>query len=230
VQLPLNIHLPETATLATFVAHDNAELVALLNAMAQGQSELQVYLWGDSGVGKTHLLQAVCHAATAAQLRSVYIPLDIALSYGVSALEGLESFDIVCLDELQVLAGQANWELALFNLINELRSRRARLLLASRKPVIHGWQLADVQSRLSWGPVYQLRNLSDAQKAEVLIQRAALRGLVLKNDVADYMLSRYPRNLAVLCDILQTLDRASLAEQRALTIPFVKQILSNRAP
>ncbi|MBA3582591.1 MAG: DnaA regulatory inactivator Hda [Gammaproteobacteria bacterium] len=229
MQLALNIHLPETATLAAFIAADNADLVALLNAMALGHSELQAYVWGESGVGKTHLLQAACHVANSAGLRSVYIPLDVAMSYGANALEGLDALDLVCLDELHLLAGQADWERALFNLINELRSRQARLILASRKPVSYAWQLADLQSRLSWGPVYQLRSLSDQQKAEVLIKRAALRGLVLKEDVADYMLSRYPRNLAILCDILQTLDRASLAEQRALTIPFVKQILAQQA-
>ena len=159
-------------------------------------------------------------------LSSCFLPLSQLLEYGREALVGLESVKLLALDELELIAGQAFWEQALFSLINECRNSGATLVLAANGNINDlPWQLPDLVSRLAWGPVFQIQSLSDTDKMQVLQARANRRGIELTDEVANYLLRRFPRHLPYLCQQLDTLDRASLAAQRRLTIPFIKEVL-----
>src|SRR5690606_29473922 len=130
---------------------------------------------------------------------------------------------LVALDHLQAVAGQPDWEEALFHLFNRIRDRQSHLLIAADQAPAHtAVRLPDLLSRLSWGVVYQVQELDDNDKILALMLRARKRGLNLSDDVARFMLSRGPRDMQGLCDLLDRLDAASLAAQRKLTIPFVK--------
>lgn len=200
--------------------------MGLLKQCAQGSGEKQLYLWSASTTGKTHLLQASCQYAAAHNYASCYLPLAQLHSYGVEILQGLAKLALVAIDDIQLVVGQAEWERALFSLINEVRSSQTRLLIAANANIADmNWQLADLSSRLAWGPIFEVRELVDEDKLLLLQQRAEQRGLQMPDEVATYLLSRYPRDMRSLSELFATLDRASLAEQRRLTIPFVKSVL-----
>jgi len=224
-QLPLAIRLSERLDFSLFVAGENSECCRRLQSLATGEAT-QVYLWGGSGAGKTHLLQATCQLADEAGRRSVYLPLRELGAHEPGLLEGLEEFDLIALDDLQSVAGDPDWEQALFALYNGARDAgRAVLIAADSSPRGVVLQLADLASRLGWGEVYRLQQLTDDDKARALMQRAEARGIELPMEVSNYLLRRTVRNMAGLMAWLDHLDTAQLAAQRRLSIPFVKVLL-----
>lgn len=226
MQLPLAIAFPETATFDSYRPGPNALLVALLRQCAVLKGERQVYCWSESGLGKTHLLQAACRAAGEQGLSSCYLPAAELIEHGPQSLDGLEAVNLLALDQLDMLAGRGDWERALFSLINRSRAGRGCLLFAAGANIGElPWELPDLASRLAWGPVFQVRALADEDKLAVLQARAARRGIELSDEAGRYLLHRFPRDMRYLCELLDTLDRASLAAQRRLTIPFIRQVL-----
>ena len=229
-QLSLGVSLEDDATFDNFYTarrSHNAQVVAALRAQLDATGEPYLFLWGAPGVGLTHLLQAACHQAEAQGLGMQYLPLQELVGFAPEQLlDGLEALDFVCLDGLHWVAGNAVWERALFNLYNRLRDSGKRLLIAAHQsPRELPIALADLQSRLHWGVTFQVHNLSDADKQAALQMRARARGLELSDEVAQFVLHRAPRDMNELFCYLKRLDDASLAEQRKLTIPFVKRTL-----
>lgn len=221
-QIPLDLQLRAEATFDNFVSVGNE---ALLHTLRESD-ERYIYLWGGEASGKTHLLQALCHQAYQLDKTAAYIPLRDDDISAPEILSGLETLDLVCIDDLEMIAGQAKWEMALFNLFNLIRDKGGRLLIsAGFAPNKTNIQLADLVSRLNWGVVFQIANLQDQDKIEVLQLRAGQLGLELSTEVAEYLLKRSPRDMANLFSLLGKLDTASLTEQRRLTIPFVRQYL-----
>jgi DnaA family protein len=142
-------------------------------------------------------------------------------------LDGLEKLDLVLLDSLQSVTGLADWELALFNLFNRLRDQEGRLIVsADRPPAELPLQLKDLASRLSWGPCYRLNPLDDEGREELLRRALNERGLRLSPEAARFILSRLPRDIQSLTQSVARLDQASLASQRKLTIPFIREVLA----
>jgi len=225
-QLSLNLQLRDDATLSSFYPGDNHQALMAVSTFAEDQGEPFLYLWGKEGVGRSHLLQAVCHAATERGLSALYLPLGTQNELFPEFLEGTETLPLVCIDDIHFIAGNRVWEEALFHLFNRIRMENGRLLMAGDLPPAKlKLGLPDLKSRLSWGVVYQLHALTDEQKLSALQMRASCRGLQLDKTVGRFLLNRCPRNMVELFQTLEVLDRASLTEQRRLTIPFVKQIL-----
>jgi DnaA family protein len=230
-QLSLGVNLNDDATFDNFYAPaqtHNAMVVQGLRAQLEGSDNTFIYLWGAPGCGLTHLLQAACHQAQGMGLTVQYLPLRDLVGYAPDELfAGLEMVDLVCLDCLPTIAGRPDWELAIFNLYNQLRDQGKRLLVAAEhSPRELALTLEDLRSRLQWGLTYQVHSLSDEDKQQALQMRARARGLELGDDVAQYIIQRLPRDTNELFWQLQRLDHASLAEQRKLTIPFVKKVLA----
>lgn len=230
-QLSLSVNLNDDATFENFYAPaqtHNAMVVQGLREQVEGRGEAFIYLWGAPGCGLTHLLQAACHQAQEMGMSVQYLPLRDLVGYAPEELFiGLEELDLICLDCLPTIAGRADWELAIFNLYNRLRERGRRLLVAAEhNPRELAIALEDLRSRLQWGITYQVHNLSDDEKQQALQLRARARGLELNDEVAQYIIQRLPRDTNELFWQLQRLDQASLAEQRKLTIPFVKKVLA----
>jgi len=230
-QLSLGVSLNDQARFDNFyvpAASPNVPILGLLQAQARGQGEPFVYLWGPPGVGLTHLLQAACHTAEASGLSIQYLPLRDLLGFAPGPLlEEMDALDFLCLDGLDAIAGRRDWEEALFHLYNRLHEQGSRLLVAAAQgPRALPLVLPDLRSRLQWGVTCQLEPLTDLGKREALRHRARSRGLDLSEEVADYVLQRVPRDMNQLFCHLERLDHASLAEQRKLTIPFVKKVLN----
>jgi len=228
-QLPLSFKLKDDATFANFYPGKNVAALSCLWSVSKGQGEQFVYLSGFSGVGKTHLLQAVCHATLSYGVSSLYLPLKestlIETEY-LLGLENLENLDVICLDDLDKVAGCFKEEEALFHLYNRIRENGGTLLVASKiYPIQSEFQLPDLTSRLGCGVMNRIFSLNDEEKLAALQLRAQVRGLSLDETVGGFLLRRCPRDMLKLFSALEKLDKAALANQRRLTIPFVKIIL-----
>jgi len=196
-QIPLELSQPPEPSFENFVAGANVEALERVRGLALGTlREAIVYLWGESGSGRSHLL---------------------------SAAQRL-SADLVVADDVEQLDAAA--QQALFVAINAARDGRGAVLAAGGLPPARLALREDLRTRLAWGLVYHLKPLSDEEKKQHLRTEAARRGLELGEDVAGYLLARLPRDLGHLSGILEVLDRQSLARQRPLTLPFVREVLS----
>ena len=175
---------------------------------------------------RSHLLQAACLRVEERGGRALYLPLAELGQYGPQLLDNAEFCDLVCLDDIQTVLGQRQWEEALFHAFNRLRDAGKQLLIAADAPPRNlKMKLPDLQSRLSLSLVFQLHELGDDDKLRALQLRASRRGLQLPDDVGRFILARSERSMTVLFDTLEQLDRASLQAQRKLTIPFLKEVL-----
>lgn len=226
-QLPLNIQLRDDATFASFYSGDNLQTVKALLRFSSGLDETSIYLWGTKGAGKSHLLQATCNAANELGVPAVYLPLQEWQTLSPVILKDLENIPLICVDDVQAITGNRAWEEALFHAYNRIKATATRLLVASdTSPFNIQIHLPDLKSRLTSGVTYQLHKLNDDQKLFALTLRAKVRGLSLSKTVGQFLLSRCSRDMNELFQTLETLDHASLAEQRRLTIPFIKQTLN----
>lgn len=226
-QLPLGVGLRDDATFGNYYpgAH-NAPLVEQLSRQLSQEGEPYLYLWGATGTGRSHLLQAACHQASDQDVRALYLPLADLGHFPPLMLEDIERLDLVAIDDLECVVGRKRWEEGLFHAFNRLRDAGKRLVIAANAsprqlPVL----LPDLASRLTWGMTFHVQPLDDDGRLAALKLRAEMRGMELPDDVARYILHRGPRQLSELCRSLETLDRASLSAKRKLTIPFVKQAL-----
>jgi DnaA family protein len=229
-QLALNVRLKDSASFANFYSARNAEAVdcvrRALQALDNGKSsERVIYLWGPSGSGRTHLLQATSHQAQAMDLPFSYVPLSEVKTLSPLLLDGLETGRLICIDDLHVVAGTRAWEESIFTLIERLTSHGGLLVASADAPAAQlAITLPDLVTRLMWGPVYPLQSLSDDEKLAALQLRASRLGLELPLDVARYVLARYPRDMGSLFAWLDLMDRKSLAAQRRITIPFLRDL------
>lgn len=224
-QLPLGVRLRDVATFAAFEPGANGAALAWLQQRIGGAAE-RGWLWGSEGSGRSHLLQAACHAAVDQGQRAIYLPAQELVTDPAAVLEGLEQCGLVALDDLGELAGNRRAELALFDLCNRLAEQGGLLLAAaSSAPLNHAWTLADLASRLAAAAVFRLRPLNDGAKLAALQRRAKLRGLDLPTATARFILSRADRRPEALFELLDELDLASLVAQRRLTVPFVRNLL-----
>lgn len=221
-QIPLRIGLRDGVTFANFHPGPNAAVAHAL----QSASEPFIYLGGPQGSGRSHLLQAACHEVSEAGGLAAYLPLNECMAMSPQMLEGMEQMALLAIDDVELLAGNSEWEQALFHLYNRMRDAGHRMIVAGNAaPAALGIILPDLLSRLGWGPVFQLQPLGDNEKSEALRMRAKQRGMELPAEVADYLLNHASRDMHDLLELLDRLDEGSLAAQRKLTIPFVRTFI-----
>ena len=227
-QLALPVTLPDDETYASyFGGEDSLEVNHLKAAFEHLTQQFQyTYLCGLGDSGKSHLLYATCIHAQEQGLSSMLLSLSEVQQFGTQVLEGLDTLDVVCIDDLHLVAGDEAWEKALFNFFNRFNEPGKLLLIsADLLPDMLNITLPDLESRLKWGTTLQIRSMSDDDKAQALTNRAKMRGLELSDDCARFLLTRLSRDMRALLDVLDTLDHASMAAQRKLTIPFIKATL-----
>jgi DnaA family protein len=227
-QLPLPFQLREDYALAQFVLGSNAPLVAELLALP-AEFEAQTYwVQAAAGLGKTHLLQGCVAKLSAAGGRVAYVPARRIPSARVPAvLEGLEAFRVVFIDDLDVWLGDIGVEQELVRFYQELRSRAAHLVMsATQAPPTYEFALPDWRSRCLGAVVVGLSQLRESDRLLVLQRRAERLGLALDGKAGAYLLRHGARGLPDLLAALERLDRAALAEQRQLSIPFIKRVLA----
>lgn len=210
-QLALDLLQPREPTLENFVAGRNAEALDALRRLARGAlAERIVYLWGESGSGRTHLLAALARTPRGTRW---------------SAGDAPEAPGLTVVDDVDRLDAAA--QVALFNRLNAVRERAdAACAVAGPLPPAQLALRDDLRTRLAWGLVYQLHALTDAEKAAALAAHAATRGVAVSDDLIPYMLTHLPRDLRTLVAALDALDAYALARRRALTVPLLREWLA----
>jgi DnaA family protein len=223
-QLPLSVTLRDDATFGNFqpLAGNALALQALQGLSVAGDFSV-IYLAGHRASGRSHLLQAVCHEHPDA----IYLPLAELVDYQPDeVLSALEYQSLLCLDDIDALAGNRQWEEALFHLMNRKAQAGGVLLVSASQVAAKLFELPDLVSRLQQGLALTLSPPDDEDKASIFIARGDRRGLVIAPEVATFVLRHYSRDLLRLMELLQLLDNQSLSLQRRITIPFVRKVIA----
>lgn len=194
--------------------------------LANGTAAAPLYLAGPAGSGKSHLALAACAQAEARGVACAYVALARVAGHLRAALDGVDAMALVALDGLEHVAGNDGDELALFEVHNRMRDAgRALLYTASAPPDALPLRLPDLRSRLVQCTRIALVPLDDAARAQMLRLRAHRRGLQLDDASIDWLLRRVGRDPAGLAALFERLDRAALAAQRRITVPFLREVL-----
>ena len=228
-QLALELASSPVPTLDNFVVGENAEVLAALRALARGDGDERfVYLWGGSGSGRTHLLHAVLREWRAAG-RTAYL----CATHEMPEPEVLGATDAIAVDDVQQLLPPD--QVKLFNIYNRLRESglrgsgvresSGRMLVTGDVPPARLPLRADLLTRLAWGLVYEVRALSEDDRRAAIQRYAVARGFELPREVADYLLARAPRDMSSLRAMVERLDRLSLEQKRAITVPLAREVL-----
>lgn len=227
-QLPLALHWPAHQRFGSFKIGENGVALELLRSAADGVGTHALYLSGPFGSGRTHLLIATCAAAGEAGKSAQYLPLATlrGADAPASSIRAFGGSDLLALDDVDAIAGDDAAELALFDLYNRCRAEGATLVFAANAaPAQIGLGLPDLVSRLSASTQIVLKPLGEADRRDLLRERAASRGIEIDDAVIDWLFAREKRDLASLFKVLDRIDRASLAAQRRVTVPFLRTLL-----
>jgi DnaA-homolog protein len=226
-QIPFQFGNFQQNDLASFLSGENQSLVDLIKAVSNKEQTHRLYLWSESGTGKTHLLQAACKQAAESDLHVAYIPLKQLNELSPEMLHDLGDLDLVCVDDLECVAGNIEWQQGLTWLYNELRDNNHSMIICGNlSPQNIPLEVEDLKSRLSWDQVFQIKSPDDDLKIAILKQKADARSFELGDDVIEYLIRRVDRDLGSLIEVLDKIDHASLAAKRKITIPFVKELIS----
>lgn len=226
-QLTFKLNLDSKATFANFYPGNNQQLLMQLTTIASGRGAQYLFFWGKNGTGRTHLLQASCKHANKLKLPTFYLSCRNLHEMQPQVLENLEQMYLVCIDDIQHIAGITTWEEAYFDFFNRMFDAKKRLIIVGdAHPQYLGISLTDLTSRLASAAILQINELTDAEKIQALIFRAKKRGLILSPEVATFLWRRWPRDMHSLFAALDTLDQASLTAKHRLTIPFIKSVLT----
>ena len=220
-----NFHLPAPAAAGDRGRQGAALALQLLQSLPMAPGPRQVHLYGPSGCGRSHLLQAACRAAGAG---ARYLPLGEIAALDPQVLQGMAGAPLLAVDDVQAIAGRADWEQALFALFNQQRATGAHWLAASRDaPAKLPLGLADLRSRLQWGTVIGLQPLTDADLWAAFRERAERRGLAVSARALQHLQLHAPRDPTRLFALLERLDSASLAARRPVDWPMVRELLAS---
>jgi DnaA family protein len=225
-QLPLALRWPAHQRFESYCVGENGVAVDRLRATAHAPGDDWLFLHGTPGSGRTHLLISACAAANADDRSAQYLPLAILRTERAHAIRGFGGSELLAIDDVDAIAGDRDAEHALFDLYNRCRAEQSTLLFAASAAPMHlGIGLPDLISRLSACTQLVLRPLDEGARRQLLRERALLRGIELDDNVLDWLFARGRRDLVSLLDLLERVDRASLAAKRRVTVPFLREML-----
>ena len=226
-QIPFKFDNFKKRDFDSFFQGENKDLLYFLNTMIKTRSNNSIYIWGSQGTGKTHLLQAACKQANEMDWHVTYIPLEQYRDFSIDILDGLGKLDLVCIDDLELIIDNIEWQQRVTLLFNEIRDNKNSIIISSKiSPNNIKIDLDDLKSRLVWGHVFKIKAADDELKIKILKKEANERSFNLNDDVVEFLIRRSNRDLTSLIEILDEIDRSSLAAKRKITVPFVKELIS----
>ena len=223
-QLPLELKLQPHASFESYIAGSNTAAVEHVESVARGDRFESVWLYGPPKTGKSHLLAAACRAAGECGLRAMYLGLESARD--PEMLRQLDAIDLVALDDVRRAAGDSNWEVSLFALLDARLQHGGLVVAADAAPRDCGFTLADLASRAAAAAVYRLEFLADEDLKTAVMRHATMRGLSLEPAALSYLLQRVSRDLGELTAFLDRIDSYALATQRRITIPLLREVIA----
>ena len=222
-QLPLDFKNTQTKTFIDFLEGKNFVVLKSLKSFIDSDETL-FYLWGETGSGKTHLLQAYVTQLLASEKTAVIIkPSELDQRQNVQLIE---MFDIVCIDNVENIAQNKAREEALFFWINEIKQAGKKIILAGQlSNNSPQWQLPDLRSRLQAGRTHELKTLNREDSLTVFKQQAENKGIKIDSKIENYLKNNCDMNMSYLSSLLVKLDEATLVEKKQVTIPLLKKIV-----
>jgi DnaA family protein len=216
----LDLGVENPPSLDTFVTGQNTELAQLLSQFAtrtpSQYGERFVYLWGEDGAGKTHLLHALAQTEQAR-----YIAADAP----ESSFTHTPEITLYLLDDCENLSPAA--QIDAFALFNETRAHGGFLVAAGNRPPMILNLREDLRTRFGWGLIYQVHGLTDEDKIDALERSAHARGISLSSGVLPYLITHYRRDMSSLTQMINRLDQYSLETKRPITLPLLREVLHN---
>ena len=225
-QIPFEFSNFQELDFTSFIQGKNKYLLDLLKTLIKKERNDCLYIWGSEGTGKTHLLQAACKQAYEMNSQVTYIPLKQHREFDSEILNGLGQLDLICIDDLESIFDNLEWQQRLTLLYNEIRDNNNSIIISSTfSPKNINIELEDLKSRLAWGQVQKIKPPDDELKIEILKRKASERSFELTKSVAEFLIRRTDRDLNSLIKILDVIDHSSLAAKRKVTVPFVKELI-----
>ena len=225
-QIPFEFGNFQKIDFTSFIEGENQDLLDFLITVTKKKKNDCLYIWGSQGTGKTHLLQAACKQADDMNSQVTYIPLKQHEEFDSEIFNGLGKLDLICVDDLEFISGNLEWQQRLTLLYNEIRDNNNSIIISSTSsPKNIKIELDDLKSRLVWGQVHKIKPPNDELKIEILKRKASERSFELSESVAEFLIHRTDRDLNSLIKILDVIDHSSLAAKRKVTIPFVKKLI-----
>ncbi len=227
-QFPLHFEFRANQTFDDYFAGTNQLIIEDLKRCILGNGEQQIFMWGKSGQGKSHLLQACCHYAQQHERQSFYFDLALYRYYKPAILMGLDDYDLVCVDNMDWIVGRKKWERALCDFMQRHVDRGHRLIIsATCLPNYMTIKTLDLKTRLGWGQTFQLKTLVKKHNVDALIFKADAMGFEISPQVGRFLMIQHKTELDEMWYLLQKLDRASLIAKRKLTVPFLKELFNS---
>ena len=211
-----------------FCSPDNQNLMTRLANIVSSQDTSELIIYGEEGSGKSFLMQAICNELSSAEKQFAFIPMKKAFNMGVEIFQNLGSLDAVCIDDLQLILANQDWETALFNLINECQQSNCTLMLSlgGTQPLDESIILPDLLSRIKRMEFIALHAVQDeffnqaidfvAQQLDIKIEEAEL----------EFLLKHQTRIFSLLVENIITLDNQAASLKRKITIPLIKETLN----
>lgn len=218
----------DKTTFSNYYLQKNQQIIAALQSISNKITQAEIiYLYGQyNRVGRSHLSQAACHYAQELGLRSIYLPLKELINFTPDILLNLESLALVCIDDIQCLQNNLEWEEAFLYAYQRILAHNGRLIItANVSPKFLNCTIPDLHSRLIEAVSYQLDQLNDEDKLSILLKHAAARGIFLPTSIGRFILTRSNRHLTTIINALNLLESESLSRKRKITIPLIKEIL-----
>lgn len=226
-QFPLHFEFRANQTFDDFFAGSNQSIIEDLKRCVLGNSEQQMFVWGKSGQGKSHLLQACCHYAQQHERQSFYFDFGRCCRHQPAILKGLDDYNVVCIDNVDWIVGQQKWEQALCAFMQRHYERGHQLIIsATYLPNHMKIKLPNLKTRLSWGLMLQLNTLVNTNNIDALIFKADAMGFEISPQVGRFLMIQHQTELDAMWHLLAKLDHASLAAKRKLTVPFLKHLFN----
>ena len=211
-----------------FCSPDNQNLMTRLADIAISQDANEIIIHGEKGSGKSFLMQAICNELSSSEKQFAFIPMKKAFNMGVEIFQNLGSLDTVCIDDLQLILANQQWETALFNLINECQQSNCSLILSlgGTQPVEESILLPDLLSRIKRMEFIALNAVQDELFNEAIVFVAQQLEIKIDNAELEFLLKHQTRIFSRLVENIITLDKQAASLKRKITIPLIKETLN----
>ncbi|MBT7542885.1 MAG: hypothetical protein HN613_02355 [Gammaproteobacteria bacterium] len=186
----------------------------------------QIYLWGDKNLGKSHILYAACNHFSDIKKKCVYLPLKDYDLFNTDILDGFENYDLVCIDDIDIIYGKSDWEYSFFKMLNNILENSKKIICtSSRSLALENIILKDLHSRLSWGLVFMINQPNDTIKENILNKIIAEKEYNISDDVCSYLLKHNNRKLSDLLDMLHKIGSYSLSNNKKVHVKTLSNII-----